>query len=504
MGNLCSTPKTNYKASVALAQEYKGVTFEAVSGDIIEAEADAIVNGTNPQLSHSNGLGNNLLSKGGQVIQEESDKIRASYESDLPIGSAVVTKAGHLKARHIIHVVTPIWNGGSNNEENKLGECVLNALTKAEELKLKSIAVPSLAGGVMEFPKEQAARIIVQNCVQYLDKVESTSLQNIKFVNTNVAFVNAFKEAVQHSLRAGELNGNNINLAREETDTQTDTQFVEREREEISITKAPEQAHTEKRVASRLPPAEEEEAVPVTQVQTEEKREEQAPVVEEKPQEIVHEEKPVEQIVEQPVEEKQVEEPVIEQKQEEVPVVEEKVVEEEKPVEQIIEQPVEEKQEEAPVEEKVVEEPVVEEEKTVVEEPVVEEKQEEAPVEEKVVEEEKPVEEEKAVVEEPVVEEKQEEVPVTEEKQEEAPVEEKVVEEEKPVEETVQETEVKTEEQPVEESKEAEVEEKKEDETTTQAESEATTQAEVEGEGGEGEEGAQKKNAKKKKNKKKN
>jgi len=374
MGQLCSTnSKTLAKTTVAFAQEYKGVLFESINGDIIETEAEAIINAANPQLLHNNSLSNNLLAKGGQIIQGESNKISQEFEGGIPVGHAVVTSAGKLKAKYIIHVITPVWNGGSSDEEAKLGECVSNALAQAEKHKLKSIAVPALDGGASGFPKETAARILVQQCVLYIDAHQPTSIQNIKFINTNAATVSAFKTTIEASL---------VNLARENPET----------REDISTTQG------ESVVCGAKPVGHSVEQRPEAVVETvsEEKKEEVPAVieqvavekvVEEKQQEtpvVVEEQKP-EEVVEQPaIEEKQQEATaVVEEKQEEAVV--EQVIEEQKPVEQVPEQVAEEQKPEEVVEHA----------------PAVEEEQEEvSAVVEQVVEEEKPVEEQSAVVEE--------------------------------------------------------------------------------------------------------
>jgi len=389
MGQLCSTPPKNMtKASVALSQEYKGVLFESINGDIIDAEAEAIINAANSQLTHNSGLGNSLIAKGGQTIQEESNKIREKYEAEIPIGTAVVTGAGNLRAKYIIHVISPIWNGGSNNEETKLAECVLNALTEAETHKLKTIAVPSLDGGVFGFPRETAAKIIVQECVQYIDAHQPTSIQTIKFINTNAVTVSAFKTAIQHSLlKVGALGGESVTLAREDAETKENNSLEKETQEETVVTEKAAEPVEQRPEVQETVSEEKREEVPVPEV-----------VVEQVAEKAV--EQAIEQAVEQVVEEKAAE-PVVEQ-----------VIHEEKPVEQVAEPVIEEKTAEPVVEEQAVAEPVVEEQVIAEPEPVVEEKQEEAPA----AEEEKPVEQ----VAEPVVEEeKAQEVAADETKTEE-------------------------------------------------------------------------------------
>jgi len=454
MGQLCSTPPKNMtKASVALSQEYKGVLFESINGDIIDAEAEAIINAANSQLTHNSGLGNSLIAKGGQTIQEESNKIREKYEAEIPIGTAVVTGAGNLRAKYIIHVISPIWNGGSNNEETKLAECVLNALTEAETHKLKTIAVPSLDGGVFGFPRETAAKIIVQECVQYIDAHQPTSIQTIKFINTNAVTVSAFKTAIQHSLlKVGALGGESVTLAREDAETKENNSLEKETQEETVVTEKAAEPVEQRPEVQETVSEEKREEVPVPEV-----------VVEQVAEKAV--EQAIEQAVEQVVEEKAAE-PVVEQ-----------VIHEEKPVEQVAEPVIEEKTAEPVVEEQAVAEPepVVEEQVIAEPEPVVEEKQEEAPaaeeekpveqVAEPVVEEQaaEPVVEEQVIAEpEPVVEEKQEEAPAAEEEKPVEQVAEPVVEEEKAQEVAADET--KTEEtQETQETKETEAEEKGEE-----------------------------------------
>ncbi|MDD5573466.1 MAG: macro domain-containing protein, partial [Candidatus Hydrothermia bacterium] len=83
-----------------------------VQGDITEENVDAIVNAANSRLKHGGGVAGAILRKGGKVIQDESDKI--GY---CPVGKAVVTSGGNLKAKYVIHAVGPVW--GEGDEENK-------------------------------------------------------------------------------------------------------------------------------------------------------------------------------------------------------------------------------------------------------------------------------------------------------------------------------------------------------------------------------------------------
>lgn len=201
MGSVCSTKleqndETMEPAKVEIVKVYKGVTFENCKGDICDEEVDALLNAANYQLSHKTGIASSYVHKGGHLIQDESDKIMEDYDEGLELGTAHVTTAGALKAKHIIHVVCPVWMGGVNGEEEKLGECVINALKKAEELKLVKLAVPSLSSGAFGFPREICAQILVHKCMEYFDKNEDSSIKLIKFVNTDTPTVKAVEKAL--------------------------------------------------------------------------------------------------------------------------------------------------------------------------------------------------------------------------------------------------------------------------------------------------------------------
>jgi len=152
-----------------------GRTIKVVLGDITEEETDAIVNAANSQLKHGGGVAGAIVRKGGRVIQEESDKI--GY---CPVGKAVYTSAGKLKAKYVIHAVGPRW--GEGDEENKLRSAVKSALEVATELKLKSIAIPAISTGIFGYPKEEGTRVILEEVFKFLDG-EKTTLEEVHLTN---------------------------------------------------------------------------------------------------------------------------------------------------------------------------------------------------------------------------------------------------------------------------------------------------------------------------------
>ncbi len=149
---------------------------EIVKGDITEEEVDAIVNAANEYLKHGAGVAGAIVRKGGKVIQEESDKI--GY---CPTGKAVITTAGNLKAKYVIHAVGPIWKGGNNNEDELLYSAVRNSLLLAHEYKLRSISFPAISTGIFGFPKERASKIILKAVFDFIKEFEGkTTIEKIR------------------------------------------------------------------------------------------------------------------------------------------------------------------------------------------------------------------------------------------------------------------------------------------------------------------------------------
>ncbi len=138
-----------------------GAVIELVKGDITELEVDAIVNAANSALKMGGGVAGGILRKGGREIQEECDRI--GY---CPVGGAVITGAGRLKARYVIHAVGPRM--GEGDEDRKLRNATLNALKVAEKHGVKSIAFPAISTGIFGFPKDRCAKIMLRAAAEYL------------------------------------------------------------------------------------------------------------------------------------------------------------------------------------------------------------------------------------------------------------------------------------------------------------------------------------------------
>lgn len=129
---------------------------ELLEGDITREATDAIVNAANSSLMGGGGVDGAIHRQGGPQILEECRAIR-DRQGPLPTGQAVITSAGQLPCRFVIHTVGPVWQGGTINEPELLSSCYRQSLRLATERGLRSIAFPSIATGRYGYPVELAA-----------------------------------------------------------------------------------------------------------------------------------------------------------------------------------------------------------------------------------------------------------------------------------------------------------------------------------------------------------
>lgn len=136
-------------------------------GDITQIRADAIVNAANSTLLGGGGVDGAIHHAGGPIILEECKKIRATHGECKP-GEAVITTAGNLHARYVIHTVGPVWSGGQKDEPRLLENAYRNSLKLAVENNCTSICFPAISTGVYSYPKEKAAVIAVNTVKAFL------------------------------------------------------------------------------------------------------------------------------------------------------------------------------------------------------------------------------------------------------------------------------------------------------------------------------------------------
>jgi O-acetyl-ADP-ribose deacetylase len=146
--------------------------LELKSGDITEQETDAIVNAANCQLVLGGGVAGAIRMKGGDSIQKECSK-----KGPIDTGQAVITSAGKLKAKHVIHAAGPKM--GEGDEDNKLKNATLSALSIADENKLESIAFPAISTGIFGYPMDKCAKIMLNAAIEYLRG--ETNLKKVVF-----------------------------------------------------------------------------------------------------------------------------------------------------------------------------------------------------------------------------------------------------------------------------------------------------------------------------------
>ncbi len=142
------------------------VRIELRLGDITTIEADAIVNAANQGLRGGGGVDGAIHRAAGPALAEACRVVR-EQQGGCPTGQAVITGAGRLPCRYVIHTVGPVWRGGSQGEAELLRDCYVNSLQLADEHGLESIAFPAISTGVYGYPIEPAARIAFEAVREY-------------------------------------------------------------------------------------------------------------------------------------------------------------------------------------------------------------------------------------------------------------------------------------------------------------------------------------------------
>lgn len=149
-------------------------------GDITTLTVDAIVNAANASLMGGGGVDGAIHRQGGPAILVDCKRIVAQ-QGELPTGQAVITTAGNLPTRHVIHTVGPIWRGGQQGESDLLADCYHNSLQLAAEHGLRSVAFPNISTGVYRFPKAKAAEIAIET-VQAFAEQHQGPIEQVIFV----------------------------------------------------------------------------------------------------------------------------------------------------------------------------------------------------------------------------------------------------------------------------------------------------------------------------------
>ena len=151
--------------------------LELVTGDITRQTTDAIVNAANSRLAGGGGVDGAIHRAGGPSIMAET---RQHYPQGCPTGDAVITGAGQLPARYVIHAVGPIWNGGQHHEAEQLASAYQQSLAVAVAHQCHSVAFPSLSTGAYGYPVALAAQTALATVVAFLREHRQPS--GVRFV----------------------------------------------------------------------------------------------------------------------------------------------------------------------------------------------------------------------------------------------------------------------------------------------------------------------------------
>jgi len=153
--------------------------IQVLQGDITKLSVDAIVNAANSSLLGGGGVDGAIHRIGGKQILEECKKIRAK-QGECKTGEAVITTAGNLPSKYVIHTVGPVWNGGHKGESELLANCYKNALKKAVENHCETVAFSNISTGIYGYPKDKAALIAIGTVKSFLE--EYSEIEQIIFI----------------------------------------------------------------------------------------------------------------------------------------------------------------------------------------------------------------------------------------------------------------------------------------------------------------------------------
>lgn len=164
--------------------------IKIIKGDITKIKVDAIVNAANNSLLGGGGVDGAIHRAGGKAIMKDCKKI-ITKQGGCKTGEAIITTAGNLPAKFVIHTVGPVWHTGQHNEEQKLAACYKNSLKLAIENNARSIAFPNISTGIYHFPKDKAAAISIDMVSDFLsandtiDKVIFVCFDEDNFIHLN-------------------------------------------------------------------------------------------------------------------------------------------------------------------------------------------------------------------------------------------------------------------------------------------------------------------------------
>jgi len=156
--------------------------IQSLLADITTQSVDAIINAANSSLMGGGGVDGAIHAAAGSQLLDECIKIAESRRPNesCPTGDAVITGAGELPAKFVIHTVGPVWRGGIKGETELLASCYRKSLLLAQKNKIESIAFPNISTGVYGYPKEKAAEVAINTVRETLK--ETPNIKKVVFV----------------------------------------------------------------------------------------------------------------------------------------------------------------------------------------------------------------------------------------------------------------------------------------------------------------------------------
>ncbi len=164
--------------------------IKVYQGDITIIHVDAIVNAANSSLLGGSGVDGAIHRAGGKTLLEDCQKIR-NKQGSCKAGQAVITTAGNLPAKFVIHAVGPVWMGGIRNEQELLYKTYTNSLLLAEQNQVRTVSFPNISTGRYGFPKPIASKIAFNALTDF--SMRSKNIKQVLFICFDTENYNIYK-----------------------------------------------------------------------------------------------------------------------------------------------------------------------------------------------------------------------------------------------------------------------------------------------------------------------